>query len=105
MPIKGLLIDTLAYRFLTDWEDRNKSYLYYDWMSRDFFSYLKNQSSSQSTWYAIGSSQAIFNPDNFRYKATQAFNKSLEAIKCESDGMTWTSKQRWKDIYGYRFPH
>lgn len=105
VPIKGLLIDTLAYRFLTDWEYRDKSYLYYDWMSRDFFLYLKNQSTSQTTWYAIGSGQAIFNPNDFRYKATQAYNKSLEAIKNESDGMTWTSKQRWKDIYGYRFPH
>jgi hypothetical protein len=30
VPIKGLLIDTLAYRFLTNWNNRDKSYLYYD---------------------------------------------------------------------------
>jgi len=105
VSIKGLLIDTLAYRFLTDWEYKDKSYLYYDWMSRDFFFYLKNQSANQTTWYAIGSGQSIFNPGNFRFKATQAYNKSLEAINFESDGMTWSSKQKWKDIYGYRFPH
>jgi hypothetical protein len=39
----GLLIDTLAYNFLkstTDYDD--KSYLYYDCMSRDFLSIFRN---------------------------------------------------------------
>jgi hypothetical protein len=92
VPIKGLLIDTLAYRFLVDWDNRDKSYLYYDWMSRDFFEYLKNQSSSQTTWYAVGSSQAIYN------------EKSLEAIQSESDGFNWSAKQKWREIYGNRYP-
>jgi hypothetical protein len=105
VSIKGLLIDTLAYRFLTEWEFRNESYLYYDWMSRDFFKFLKNQTSGQTIWYAIGSYQLISNQNNFRYKATQAYNMSLEAIQLESNNYTWSSKQKWKDIYGYRFPH
>jgi hypothetical protein len=104
VPIAGLLIDTLAYRFLTDWSNRDKSYLYYDWLSRDFFYYLKNQDSTQTTWYAIGSGQSIYNPDNFRYKATVAYNKTLEAIQQETDGYTWSSKQSWREIYGTRFP-
>ena len=104
VPISGLLIDTLAYRFLTDWSNKDKSYLYYDWMSRDFFNYLKNQDSNQTIWYAIGSGQSIYNPDNFRYKATVAYNKAVDAIKEESDGYTWTSKQTWREIYGTRFP-
>lgn len=104
VPIKGLLIDTLAYRFLTSWNERDKSYLYYDWMSRDFFEYLKNQSKDQTTWYAIGSSQPIYNPENFRYKATQAYNKSCEAIQYQTDDKEWSSKQKWREIFGYRFP-
>ena len=40
VPIGGLLIDTLAYSFLKDWEYNDKSFLYYDWMTRDFFKYL-----------------------------------------------------------------
>lgn len=104
VPISGLLIDTLAHRFLTAWSNRDKSYLYYDFMSRDFFSYLKNQDANQNTWYAIGSGQSIYNPDNFRYKATVAYNKSLEAIKQETDNFTWSAKQKWREIYGNRFP-
>lgn len=104
VPIKGLLIDTLAYRFLTNWSYRDKSYLYYDWMSRDFFEYLKNQTENQTTWYAIGSSQSIYNPDNFRYKATVAFNITKEAIQYQSEFKEWSAKQKWKEIYGSRFP-
>ncbi|MDR6458153.1 hypothetical protein J2786_001246 [Chryseobacterium vietnamense] len=105
VPIKGLLIDTLAYRFLINWENRNKSYLYYDLMCRDFFEYLKNQSQNQSTWSALGSNQIIYNPENFQYKATIAYNKAKEAIKYQNDKMEWSAKQKWKEIYGNRFPN
>ena len=105
VPIKGLLLDTLAYRFLTNWTYKNNSFLYYDWMSRDFFEYLKNQTESQTIWYAIGSSQPIYNPDNFRYKATIAFNKAKEAIQFQTDNKGWSAKQKWREIYGTRFPN
>lgn len=104
VQIKGLLIDTLAYRFLTNWSYRDKSYLYYDWMNRDFLEYLKNQPENQTIWYAIGSGQAIYNLANFRYKATVAFNKAKEAIQYQTDDKEWTAKQKWREIYGNRFP-
>lgn len=104
VPIKGLLIDTLAYRFLTNWTHKDKSYLYYDWMCRDFFEYLKNQTTNQTTWYAIGSNQTIYNSDNFRYKATVAFNISKEAIQYQTENKEWMSKQKWREIYGSRYP-
>tara|TARA_R110000737_G_scaffold148104_2_gene177738 strand:- start:576 stop:1454 length:879 start_codon:yes stop_codon:yes gene_type:complete len=104
VPIKGLLIDTLAYRFLIDYAHKNQSYLYYDFMSRDFFKYLKEQKSDQTVWYAVGSLQNIYNSENFRYKATVAYNKSLEAIQLETDNKSWSAKQKWIEIYGNRFP-
>lgn len=104
VPIKGLLIDTLAHRFLTSWAYRNYSYLYYDWMSRDFFEYLKDQTKDQTLWYALGSSQNIYNYENFRLKAGNAYSKSLEAIQLQSSGYEWSSKQKWREIYGHRFP-
>lgn len=104
VSIKGLLLDTLAYRFLTNWSYKDKSYLYYDFMSRDFFEYLKNQEKDQNKWFAIGSGQVIYNFGNFRYKATQAYNMSLDAITYESKGQEWSSKQKWREIYGNRFP-
>lgn len=104
VPIKGILIDTLAYRFLLQWEYSQRSFLYYDWMSRDFFNYLKNQPEGQTIWYALGSYKNIDNTDDFRYKAKVAYNKSLEAIELEEKKYYYSSKQKWREIYGYRFP-
>jgi hypothetical protein len=104
VPIKGLLIDTLADRFLNGWEYADKSYVYYDYMVRDFFEYLKQQPSSQTCWYAIGSGESIYNPDNFRYKATVAYNKAVDATRLGVNENFWSSKRKWREIYGNRFP-
>ena len=55
VDIKSCLIDTLVIRFMRQWAYRDKSYLYYDFMSRDFFKYLADQKENQYVWYAEGS--------------------------------------------------
>lgn len=104
VPIKGLLIDTLAYQFINNWSNKDKSYLYYDYMSRDFFEYVKNQNKDQEYWLAPGSGRYVWNFDNFRYKATMAYNLSLEAIKADTDQYEYTAKSKWRDIFGTKFP-
>lgn len=104
VPMVGLLIDTLAFRFLYDWKYKNELYLYYDWMSRDFFKYLSEQNPDQLYWYAIGSNQHIFRIGNFEYKAKRCYNISLEAIAKQGEGYEWSSRQKWREIYGTAFP-
>ena len=104
VPIKGLLIDTLAFQFLENYTHRDKSYLYYDYMTRDFFEYVKNQDENQTYWRAPGSGRYVYNSDNFRWKATRAYNISLEAIEAQSKEYEFTAKSKWKEIYGSKFP-
>jgi predicted nucleotidyltransferase len=104
VPLNGILIDTLSYKFIKDWENKDKSYLYYDWMSRDFFKYLKDMDSSQTYWLAPGSNRYVYKIGNFQTKASAAYNLSLEAIQKESDGYSSASKQKWREIYGTKFP-
>jgi len=102
VPIHGIVIDTLAYKFIKDSEYTDKSYIYYDWMSRDFFKYLKNIDTSTTYWLAPGSNRPVFkNNDNFQTKALSAYNKSVEAI--ESEANEYTAKQKWRGIYGTKF--
>lgn len=103
VPISGLLIDTLAYNFMKNWGNKDKSYLYYDFMSRDFFKYLKNQDAEKSYWLAPGSNQRVYRTGKFEYKAKQCYNISLEAIEKEKD-YPYTAKSKWRDIYGTKFP-
>lgn len=103
VPIGGLLIDTLAYNFLSQWSNRDKTYEYYDWMMRDFFLYLHNQSSTQQYWLAMGSGHHVYREGNFEYKALRCYNISLEAITFESNGHSWSASQKWKEIFGTKF--
>lgn len=97
----GLLIDTLAYNFLksTNAYD-DKSYLYYDWMSRDFFKYLADQP-NQDYYAALGSGQRVKVKQKFQKKAQKAYDLCLEAIEAEK---TDSVNDKWKKVYGRPFP-
>lgn len=105
VPIGGLLIDTLAYNFLSNWTHKGNSYTYYDWMTRDFFQYLMNQNTTQQYWLAPGSNQRAMRKGNFEYKARQCYNLSLEALVYEGKNMEWSANQKWREIYGTKFPN
>ena len=107
VPLGGLLIDTLAYQFIIDWENRDKSYLYYDYMCRDFFAYMADQSTDQEYWKAPGSGQWVYGgKDQFQYKAKRCYNIALQAIKHETADpkQEWSAKQKWREIFGTSFP-
>lgn len=105
VPIKSCLIDTLACRFLQSWEHKDKSYLYYDFMSRDFFEYLSLIDEDKEWWRMVGSQQWIYNPENYRTKAKKAYNIALEAITADNNNYEWTRNNKWREIYGNRFPN
>lgn len=106
VPIGGLLIDTLAYQFIYGWQYKDKSYLYYDYMCRDFFKWLSEQDSEQEYWKAPGSGQYVYGKGLFQYKAKRCYNISLEAIAHETatPKQEWSAKQKWRDIFGTDFP-
>lgn len=102
VPMGGLLIDTLAYNFLRQWANRDKSFVYYDWMSRDFFKFLSEQDPDKSYWLAVGSNQHVYRRGPFEYKALRCYNIALEAI--EKEQYETTAKSKWREIYGTKFP-
>lgn len=103
VPMSGLLIDTLAYNFLGQSEYKDKSYIYYDYITRDFFLFLSQQKSDQSYWLSPGARQYVWRKGNFEYKAKQCYNIALDAISHEKD-YPFTAKSKWREIYGTKFP-
>ena len=65
VPMNGMLIDTLAYQFIGMWQYRDKSYLYYDYLTRDFFPILSRSKSRPGVlactwkWFVRSASWAI----------------------------------------------
>ena len=106
VPVGGLLIDTLAYQFIETWEHRDKSYVYYDYMCRDFFKWMAAQDENQEWWRAPGSGQYVWGKGLFQYKAKRCYNLSLEAIEHEmaTPKREWSAKQKWREIFTTNFP-
>jgi hypothetical protein len=106
VPIGGLLIDTLAYQFIENYEHRDKSYIYYDYMCRDFFKWMSEQSETQEWWRSPGAGQYVWGKGLFQYKAKRCYNLSLEAINYETatPKKEWSAKQKWREIFGSTFP-
>ncbi len=97
----GLLIDTLAYNFLDSTADYDeKSFLYYDFLSRDFFKYL-SELPEQSEYAAPGSRQRVKVKKKFQNKAKKAYKLCLEAIEAENQKNV---NDKWKKVYGRPFP-
>ena len=97
----GLLIDTLAYNFLNSTDEYDeKSYLYYDWMSRDFFLYLSHLE-EQDYYAAPGSGQRVRVKKKFQKKAKKAYRLCLQAIEAAGDK---GENDKWKRVFGRPFP-
>lgn len=103
VPMGGLLIDTLAYQFIKQWVHRGESFLYYDYMTRDFFEYLKNQDTTKTYWLAVGSGQYVYKKGDFQYKALRCFNIAKEAIDYETQEKPYSADVKWREIYGTKF--
>lgn len=107
VPISGLLIDTLAYQFIENWQYRDRSFLYFDFMCRDFFEYMHSRSRTQGHWRAPGSGHYAYGGELFQYKAGRCYNLALEAIAHESASpkREYSAKSKWREIFGSRFPY
>jgi hypothetical protein len=107
VKIGGLLVDTMSYQFIGTYTYRDKSYLYYDFMCRDFFKWMAEQDMEQEYWKAPGSGQYVYGKGMFQYKAKRCYNISLEAIAHETaePKQEWSAKQEWRDIFGTTFPN
>ena len=97
----GLLVDTLAHNFLqsTDYYD-DKSYLYYDYMSRDFFKFL-SELPKQEYFMALGSGQRVRVKKSFQGDAKKAHELCLKAIKAADED---NRNEKWRAVYGRGFP-
>lgn len=101
VPMGGLLIDTLVYRFFNTTSDYgNVGVGAYDGMVRDFFAFLADQE-DQDFYKALGSGQRIGVHGRFQPRARTAYNRCVEAI--EQEGRT-SANRTWRDVFGRKVP-
>lgn len=96
----GLLIDTLAWRFLSDNDEYLSTTNHPDYMMRDFFKYLSDLP-KQESWNALGSNQRVKVKKNFQSKAKEAYELCCKAID-ESDENK--ARKKWRAVFGKFVP-
>ena len=97
----GLLIDTLVYKFFEQTKDYDAAGTRsFDLMVRDFFKFLKEQP-EQNYYLALGSQQQVYIKEKFHPKAKRAYNRCLEAIKCEGKLL---ANKKWREVFGTMVP-
>ena len=104
VPMSGMLIDTLAYQFIADWAHRDKSYLYHDFLVRDFLLYLSKIDISQTYWRAPGSGSFVSKKGNFQTKAKASYELAVSAINHETNKYPATARNKWREIFGSTYP-
>lgn len=101
----GISIDSIAYHFLRQYKYADRSYVYYDWISRDFFKYIIDHIESVN-WDRIDCSDKIpmKYPNSVKSDAKKAYELSCDAISAYSDELYYTWHDKWRSIYGTKFP-
>lgn len=102
--MSGMLIDTLAWQFIEDWAHKDKSFLYYDYLTRDFFKWLSERDKTQTYWRVPGSGAYAYKGGPFHSKAETAYDSALAAIKNLENKEFWAARQKYRSIYGSIFP-
>lgn len=102
--LSGMLIDTLAYEFIATWEYRQNSYMYHDWMMRDFFFYLSQIPTTRTRWNAPGSNAHVHRTGYFYKASSDAYQLALSAINHEANARPATARNKWREIFGPTYP-
>ena len=103
IAISGMLIDTLAYQFIDSWPYKDKSYMYHDWLVRDFFKCLSEADRSQEWWRAPGSGSWVYKSGAFVSKVKEAYENALQAILRDSNNQQWAASMYWQLIFGTNY--
>jgi len=104
VPMSGMLLDTLVLNFMEEWEGNQTSYSYYGNMIQDFLEYLAGRRKDQLHWYAKGSNRQLPAPQDFGYKANEAFKIARQALTLENDLDSAGANKCWQKIFGDLFP-
>jgi len=100
--IKSFHLELLAIQFLASWQHAGHSTVYYDWMVRDFFSFLVGRANS---WVFVpGTMEGLPLGDAWKSKAETAKGRAEKACEYESEKLPYLAGAEWQKIFGTLIP-
>lgn len=102
VPLKSFWVELLAIDFLRGWEYRDKSTVYYDWMVRDFLTWLAKR---PRTYVSVaGTYESIYVGDDWLSRAESARDRAIKACKYEVAQEPAIAGTEWQKIFGTQIP-
>ena len=104
VPLRSFVLELLAVDFLEGWEHAGKSTVYYDWMTRDFFRWLKDK------WFlpgvtVPGTDEFIaLSGEEWKSKAQSAYGRAVKACDYEQREMPYSAGEEWQKVFGDFIP-
>lgn len=102
VPIKSLVIELTVIDFLRYWEHYDKSSVYYDWMIRDYLTYLLTKVNGSCT--IPGLSETLDYGYKWEFEAKRALDNINEAIDLDQRNLNYLVSDKLRKIFGSRFP-
>jgi hypothetical protein len=109
VPIKSFVLELAASRFLTTWsynlnaDGTPTSFGYYDYMLRDFFTWLQGVESQ--AWYLPGSTLGMVNLGNaWSAQARFAATASARATRLGAEDKPALAAMEWRNVLGNYVP-
>jgi hypothetical protein len=102
VPIKSFFIELIAIDFLRTWAYRGKSSVYYDWLVRDFLTFLVSRANTNV--YAPGTGEIMNLGLGWKSKAETALARAQKA--CDFEAMeSWAAAgDEWQKVFGTDIP-
>jgi hypothetical protein len=102
VPLKSFHIELIAIEFLDQWAHAGKSKVYYDWMMRDFFSFLLGKANLYV--FAPGTYELMYLGDAWKSRAQTAYDRAVKATQYEADKKPTSAGEEWQKIFGIDIP-
>jgi hypothetical protein len=102
VSVKSLVLELTAPTFLSTWQHKDKTFLYYDFMVRDFFDYLMKQQNRHLT--LPGTGDFVYTGDAWAAQARFASSAAQRATDLGQEDKIQAAKEEWRNIFGSYVP-
>lgn len=105
VPMKSFWLELLTVEFLRSWQYKGNGTTYYDWMSRDFFTWLALKGQwSYTTITVPGTSETISIGNAWASRAESARDRATKATQNEAENYPYLASEEWQKIFGTYIP-
>jgi hypothetical protein len=102
VPLSGFALEILVSEFVRIWTYHRRSLLFYDWMVRDFFFWLRYQDARELR--IPGTVEVLAIGEGWRAAASLAHDQAVAACRLERESRGGEAGLIWQVVFGHLFP-